>query len=403
MLCDYIDIYGDGIHGTPNYDVHGEYFFVNGNNLEDGKIIINDGTLKITKEEAERIRRPLCNRTILISINGTLGRIALYNNEKVSLGKSACFLNVKEGISRIFIKYVLTSELFSKYAYKVASGATIKNLAPSQVAEYEFIAPEVKYWNGIAKVLSTIDAKIANNNAICAELEAMAKQIYDYWFVQFDFPDKNGKPYKSSGGKMVYNQMLKREIPEGWEVGNLYDLAYFKNGLACQNFRPYNNEHKLPVVKIREMHHGFSADTEFVQDDISEDNIINNGDILFAWSASLEVMLWIGGKAGLNQHIFKVIPKNKNKYYVYFLLKQYIINFIKMAEARKTTMGHITTDHLQQSKILIPSKKIAEKFENNVTIIFNKIVVTKTETQQLTALRDFLLPMLMNGQVEVKA
>ena len=229
----------------------------------------------------------------------------------------------------------------------------------------------------------------------------MAKLLYDYWFVQFDFPDENGKPYKSSGGKMVWNDELKREIPEGWEVRNLYHIADFVNGLACQKYRPKDNKHKLPVIKIGEMHNGFGSDVEWARDDVPEKNVVMNGDILFSWSASLEVMLWKLGTGVLNQHIFKVIPKAYDRYYVYRQLSSYIINFVKMADARKTTMGHITTDHLTQSRIAIPPKSVAERYGSIVSPLYEELIGCSCENQQLASLRDFLLPMLMNGQVKV--
>ena len=253
----------------------------------------------------------------------------------------------------------------------------------------------------IVSVLEKIDEKIVNNNAICSNLEAMAKLLYDYWFVQFDFPDENGKPYKSSGGKMVWNDELKREIPEGWEVRNLYHIADFVNGLACQKYRPKDNKHKLPVIKIGEMHNGFGSDVEWARDDVPEKNVVMNGDILFSWSASLEVMLWKLGTGVLNQHIFKVIPKAYDRYYVYRQLSSYIINFVKMADARKTTMGHITTDHLTQSRIAIPPKSVAERYGSIVSPLYEELIGCSCENQQLASLRDFLLPMLMNGQVKV--
>ena len=155
----------------------------------------------------------------------------------------------------------------------------------------------------------------------------MAKQLYDYWFVQFDFPDENGKPYKSSDGEMVWNDKLKREIPKGWKCGSLLDIAEYTNGLACQKYRPID-ENKLPVIKIKEMHDGFSSETEFVKFDISESVKVHNGDVLFSWSASLEVMLWANGDGGLNQHIFKVTSKNGYpRSYYYYQLVDYIGNY----------------------------------------------------------------------------
>ena len=178
----------------------------------------------------------------------------------------------------------------------------------------DFTIPDFDICNQkqIAKVLSDLDDKIELNNKINTELEAMAKLIYDYWFVQFDFPDENGKPYKSSGGLMVYNDELKRDIPDGWEVGTLLDVANFQNGLACQKYRPINNDF-LRVIKIKDMKEGFSEKTEKVRSDVPDKIKIFNGDILFSWSASLEVIQWSGGKGALNQHIFKVTSEKYPK------------------------------------------------------------------------------------------
>ena len=233
-------------------------------------------------------------------------------------------------------------------------------------------------------------------------LEAMAKQLYDYWFVQFDFPNEEGKPYKSSGGAMVWNEKLKREIPQGWHCGTLLDIAEYTNGLACQKYRPTDNN-KLPVIKIKEMHDGLSADTEWVKVDIPDDVKVFDGDVLFSWSASLEVMLWAYGNGGLNQHIFKVTSKNgyPRSFYFYQLF-HYVGVFKQMAEARKTTMGHITQDHLRQSTIALPPNvDIANRLEENLCPIFDEIVKNNQENMALTKQRDELLPLLMNGQASV--
>ena len=232
----------------------------------------------------------------------------------------------------------------------------------------------------------------------------MARQLYDYWFVQFEFPDENGRPYKSSGGKMVWNEKLKREIPENWEIKNLPFIANFTNGIACQKYRPLENEESLPVIKIREMRDGITVESEFVKADIPDDVKVFNGDILFSWSASLEVMIWTGGEGGLNQHIFKVIPKTSfNKPFVFYQILDYIKVFQGMAEARKTTMGHITQDHLNQSVIVVPKdNSVLLEFEKLISPVFNQIILNSEQTSDLKAKRDELLPLLMNGQVSIK-
>lgn len=261
--------------------------------------------------------------------------------------------------------------------------------------------PDLPTQNKIAAVLSALDDKIELNNKINAELEAMAKTLYDYWFVQFNFPNEQSKPYKSSGGEMVYDAVLKREIPKGWEVKSLLDIANFVNGLACQKYRPTDDNY-LPVIKIREMNDGISANTERVRKDIPLKYIINDGDVLFSWSASLDVKIWSEGIGGLNQHIFKVTSSKYPKSYYYFELLNYLQHFKMMAELRKTTMGHITQEHLRDSKITIPSLEIINKLDEVLHPILKKILINKKQNQELASLRDWLLPMLMNGQVTVK-
>lgn len=201
---------------------------------------------------------------------------------------------------------------------------------------------------------------------------------------------------------MVWNELLKREVPEGWSNGNLYDIAIFENGLACQRFRPKQGENALPVIKIREMHEGINEDTEVVSVNIPQKHRIKDGDLLFSWSASLEAIIWCGGEGGLNQHIFKVTPKDGYSIeYVFQQLSAYIVNFVKMAEARKTTMGHITSDHLVQSRVIIPDNSVLKHFSDVISPIFWQRVALRQEIRILVTQRDMLLPLLMNGQVEV--
>ena len=301
--------------------------------------------------------------------------------------------------------YLLASDYLTNYLCGINSNTSgsHKRINPDILLSVDVALPTLNEQKRIGSMLANLDRKIEISRAINHNLEAIAKQLYDYWFVQFDFPNTEGKPYKSSGGKMVWNEKLKREIPEEWHCGNLFEIATFTNGLACQKFRPKDGEVPLPVIKIREMHDGISSDTEEVSPNIPESVKVYNGDVLFSWSASLEVMLWACGLGGLNQHIFKVTSANDfPKSFYYFQLLNYVDIFKKMAEARKTTMGHITQDHLQQSTIAIPDNKdIVDKFEKRISPIFAQMVKLQEEIQQLSKQRDELLPLLMNGQASL--
>ena len=306
-------------------------------------------------------------------------------------------------LSGKYLNAFLHSDYIKKYFELNATGSGMRyTLSIETLNNIPILAPSLEMQEHIGNIFSDIDRKICLNRAINDNLEAMARQLYDYWFVQFDFPNEDGKPYKSSGGAMVWNEKLKREIPKGWHCGTLLDIAEYTNGLACQKYRPTDNN-KLPVIKIKEMHDGLSADTEWVKADIPDDVKVFDGDVLFSWSASLEVMLWAYGNGGLNQHIFKVTSKNgyPRSFYFYQLI-HYVGVFKQMAEARKTTMGHITQDHLRQSTIALPPNvDIANKLEEKLCPIFDEIVKNNQEIMALTKQRDELLPLLMNGQASV--
>jgi type I restriction enzyme S subunit len=361
---------------------------------------VYDTEKKITEKGVKESNTKFLNRgDIIISARGTVGALA-------QIGKPMCFnqscfgIRGKENMADTdFLYYSLKN--YVKNIVKRSQGSVFDtiNLNSFDLMEIE-IPKSIITQKQIAKVLSDLDAKIEINNKINQELEAMAKTLYDYWFVQFDFPDKNGIPYKSSGGNMVFDGALKREIPEGWEVENLLHIANFQNGLACQKYRPINDDF-LRVIKIKDMKEGFSEKTEKVRSDVPDKIKIFNGDILFSWSASLEVIQWSGGEGALNQHIFKVTSEKYPKSYYYFELLNYLQHFKMQAELRKTTMGHITQEHLKQSRIAILPIDLINKLDEIIKPILNKQVKLDEENQKLSELRDWLLPMLMNGQVTV--
>ena len=368
------------------------------------RIVIHDTIAHITEEDANRLSKYRVELgDIVYSRRGDIERCALITESDVGdLCGTGC-LRVrpdKRYVNPVFLSFYLSTPHIRKWIVDNATGATMPNLNSAILKKLPVELPDLEVQHKIAKKLRAIDDKVNINNKIMLTLESMAKTLYDYWFVQFDFPDDNGHPYKTSGGKMEWNETLSREIPAGWEIDNLFRIASYVNGLACQKFRPQDGEESLPVIKIREMHEGISSDTEFVSAGIPSENVIEDGDILFSWSATLEIQYWTGGKGGLNQHIFKVIPSNCfPKEYVYHQLKDYIVNFVKIAEARKTTMGHITQDHLNFSRIAIPPADVLKRFEERMKPIHKQMIKLNQENRQLSSLRDYLLPLLMNGQV----
>ena len=381
-------------------------------NTSDGENgVMGNGTLTFVDELKGQFKKTIVKDDILFSeirpANRRFAKVTTKNTKDYVVSTKLMVLRkYNEDVDLEYFYYCLTNQPFLDILKRRAENriGSFPQITFDLLSEYAFPIPPISEQKRISSVISTLDKKIALNRQINQNLEAMAKQLYDYWFVQFDFPNEEGKPYKSSGGEMLWNDKLKRNIPVGWHCGNLFEIAVLTNGLACQKFRPKDDEMPLPVIKIREMHDGISVDTEEVTSNIPESVKVYNGDVLFSWSASLEVMLWAYGLGGLNQHIFKVTSANDfPKSFYYFQLLDYVNVFKKMAEARKTTMGHITQDHLQQSTIAIPDNKdIADKFEELISPIFKQIVKLQEEISNLIKQRDELLPLLMNGQITIE-
>ena len=393
---------------SQDEDINIEYLETS--NLIENKIL-SIQNVKLSKAPS-RAQRKVKHNTILYStVRPNLKHYGIMKMPSPTMIVSTGFTTIdvleeyNESVDPFYLYLLITQEHITNYLHTIAENATsaYPSISSIDLENLYFDFPSLKEQKKISLLFSSIDQKIALNRVINHNLEAMAKQLYDYWFVQFDFPNEEGKPYKSSGGKMVWNEKLKREIPEGWHCGNLLEIATFTNGLACQKFRPLANDKGLPVIKIREMRSGFDNETEFVSSKISDSVKIFNGDVLFSWSASLEVILWSYGEGGLNQHIFKVTSTNNfPKSFFFYQLIGYISVFKQMAEARKTTMGHITQDHLQQSSIAIPNSiEIVNKLDVLIDPMFRQIIKNQEEISTLTKQRDELLPLLMNGQVSV--
>lgn len=377
------------LYSLPSFDENQNFEVLSGEEIQSNKFIVPDKCILFNK------------------LNVRFKRVWRIDNKDVNKLCSTEFLPLVVDESKVdyqYCYYLLISDRITNYlcGQNTNTSGSHKRINPEDFLNISITLPKMSIQKCIGRILYDFDQKIALNHAINDNLEKMAKQLYDYWFVQFDFPDENRRPYKSSGGAMVWNEKLKRKIPNGWYCGTLLDIAEYTNGLACQRFRPID-DNKLPVIKIKEMHDGLSSETEWVRSDIPESVKVYDGDVLFSWSASLEVMLWAYGSGGLNQHIFKVTSKNgfPRSFYFYQLI-DYIGNFKRMAEARKTTMGHITQDHLKQSTIALPQNvDIANELEKRLCPIFDTIVRNSQEIMNLTKQRDELLPLLMNGQASV--
>ena len=175
---------GDGIHGTPKYSEDGEYYFINGNNISKGKVIIKGDTKKVNQTEFEQYKKPLSDRTILLSINGTIGNVGFYNHEKCILGKSACYFNLKDNVDKHFVYYTFLTDDFQSHLLNIATGTTIQNVPLKGLRESIILLPSLDEQKRIASILSSLDDKIDLLNRENATLEAMAETLFRQWFIK---------------------------------------------------------------------------------------------------------------------------------------------------------------------------------------------------------------------------
>ncbi|WP_217932805.1 restriction endonuclease subunit S, partial [Bacteroides caecimuris] len=201
QLKDATTVLGDGLHGTPKYDENGTVFFINGNNLVDGKIEIKESTKRVSEDEANKYKKNLNSRTILVSINGTIGNVAKYQGEACILGKSACYFNVSEDFDLNFIYYVVASKQFKNSITHLSTGTTIKNVSLETMRNYSFAAPSINEQKRIAELLSSLDDKIELNRRINDNLEQQAQALFKSWFVDFE-PFRDGE-FVDSGLGMI--------------------------------------------------------------------------------------------------------------------------------------------------------------------------------------------------------
>jgi type I restriction enzyme S subunit len=306
----------------------------------------------------------------------------------------------------------LKSNLFKKQVISQGSGSAQPQLPIGSLKNIVIPWLDLETQQKIAAVLSSLDSKIELNNKINAELEAMAKTLYDYWFVQFDFPDTDGKPYKTSGGKMVWNDELKREIPDGWEVGTLSDISDLIRGVSYNSNEIKNatDENVVAILRATNITGNVIDLQNMVYVDsknVSKNQFLNKYNILITMSSgSIEHIgkngfYYFNNSVSYGAFCAKLVAKENYHFYLYsYTQSDFVTNTIKN-ECLGTNINNLNSKLINDFKILLPSKDVITRFNIKLSAIHEKIGNDLTENQTLSELRDWLLPMLMNGQVGV--
>ena len=300
---------------------------------------------------------------------------------------------------QVFLFYCIHNPRFEDYVYRIQTGSSVPHISKTQIEDFVIPRIEISEQKSIAKVLSDIDAKIVLNNKINAELESMAKLIYDFWFVQFDFPDENGKPYKSAGGKMVYNEKLNREIPQDWSNGELQDIANITMGQSPSG-DSYNEDRNGEVFYQGCTDFGlrFPTNRKFTT---QPTRFAKTGDILLSVRAPVGTMNIANEDCCIGRGLAALNSKNGSITHLDGVL-QHMKQIFDLRNSSGTTFGSITKGDLFSIPVVIPDKKTLQRFDEVTNPMFEKQNLIGSENQMLEELRDWLLPMLMNGQVTIK-
>ena len=333
--------------------------------------------------------------------NGKTAYVDFLKNGEIAWGSTEFIvLSGKDGKSiNEFVYYLAKSSALRNVAIRSMSGTSGRQRVQEQLLANEKIAiPPLIEQRSIVKLLSDLDAKIELNHQMNKTIEETAQAIFKHWFVDFEFPDESDKPYKSNGGKLVDSEFGK--IPVGWKSENLDKIADYLNGLALQKFPP-TGDNDLPVIKIRELRQGTVDGSDMANNKLRIEYVIDDGDVLFSWSGSLEIRIWCGGRGALNQHLFKVTSKKYPKWFFLYWTLFYLPSFQKIAEGKATTMGHIQRHHLTGATVALPPEALIQKADKILTPLIETFIINSVESRKLGSTRDSLLPRIMSGTIRV--
>ena len=374
------------------------------------RIVIHDTIAHITEEDAIRLSKYRVNLgDIVYSRRGDIERCALITETDVGALCGTGCLRVrpdKDIVNSVFLSFYLSTPHIRKWVVDNATGATMPNLNSDILKKLPVELPDLKEQCRIANDLQTIDDKINNNSKLITTLESIAKTLYDYWFVQFDFPDENGHPYKTSGGKMEWNETLSREIPAGWEVGQVSDLGEVVAGGTPSTEHPdYFTSDGIAWITPKDMS---LLDGKYIfhgATDISEEGLKNSsaklmpaGSVVYTTRAPIGYVAIAGNDVCTNQGFKSVVPKeNFGTEFVYYTLKSLEVHFKNVGNG--STFSEVSKENFSTVPICIPKVEVIRGFMDAVDRLSNMQKKAQLENRKLNYLKEFLLPMLMNGQV----
>lgn len=308
-----------------------------------------------------------------------------------------------------FAGYYFRSPYFRRAVTAMSSPSTRASLNNEMLGRLRMILPDPENQKAIGFFLKSLDDKIELNRKTIQTLEKINQEIFSSWFVDFDPVVAKAagiqpcamNEFTSSLFPESFEGSKIGQIPAGWHLEPLDEIANYQNGLALQKFRPIDGEEPLPVVKIAQLRAGMPTGDEWASPMIKPACILEDGDVVFSWSGSLLLTIWCGGRAALNQHLFKVTSDRFPKWFYYLWTKSHLPEFQAIASERATTMGHIRRHHLTEALCVVPTLDLIGQADREFSDRFDLIIANNLENRSLTAMRDLLLPKLISGEIQL--
>ena len=332
--------------------------------------------------------------------NPTNIRSAIVKSSKNGWGSTEFIvMSPKEMSDTNFIYYLTKFSTFRKYMAKNMSGTTRQRVSWQVLSKFSFNFPNSNYRKKAGYILNQYDDLISQNILIVEKLEKLADVMFKAVFINSDL--HYIKKLLNIDEQIKFQPSELGKIPTGWKCESLDKDIDFLNGLALQNYLPKGDESDLPILKIAQLKKDSLEGGGFSSCDISSEYIVEDGDLIFSWSASLVVKIWCGGKAALNQHLFKVTSSLYPKWFQWLWCKSHLRQFQSIAESKVTTMGHIQRKHLTEAKILVPTRTHIRKLDKIFKPILDQIIQCNLEINSLRNIQATLIPKLMKGEIRL--
>lgn len=367
------------------------------------------GLAEMKFETHEEERYSLLPGDLVVCEGGEPGRSAIWSGlPGMKIQKALHRIRSKETLDNHYLFYWLRHAAKTGSLEPHFTGTTIKHLTGKAIAELKLRLPPIEAQRAMVDVLKRLDERISLLRETNATLEAIAQALFKSWFVDFDpvrAKQHGGAPEGMDEATAALfpdgaEDSEVGQVPLGWQVTSLDSIADFLNGLALQKFPP-DGDSSLPVIKIAQLRRGDAEGADRASNKIKAEYIVDDGDVLFSWSGSLEVEVWCGGAGALNQHLFKVTSDTFPKWFYLHWTRHHLPNFRHIAASKATTMGHIQRKHLTEAKVLLPTQALLGAASAVFEPLLDQVINNALQARTLASLRDTLLPRLIAGQLHL--